>query len=174
MVENRTEFLQFLADLELYFIEFDIEKRIKEKNYQTRCEIVEKNWQPVIFITRDECTFSANDRKRYIWKMVRDTLLRPKKKGSGIMVSEFLLFFARLGLSHSSQIQQEEIMRNPSLKINAAVESLEYRENNDGYLDGVKLLWQVIEKVLPIAKVLYFRYSILFMFDNATSHSIYA
>ncbi len=90
------------------------------------------------------------------------------------MVLEFLLFFARLGLSHSSQIQQEEIMRNTSLKINAAIESLEYRENNDGYLDGMKLLWQVIEKVLPIAKVLYFGYSILFMFDNVTSHSIYA
>lgn len=90
------------------------------------------------------------------------------------MVSEFLLPFARLGLFHLSRIQQEEIMRNTGLRINEAVEILEYEKNNDGYWDGAKLLWQVMEKALPIAEVLYPRYSILFMFDNATSHSVYA
>ena len=65
-------------------------------------------------------------------------------------------------------------MRNTGLKINEAVEILKYEKNNDRYLDEIKLLWQVIEKALPIAEVLYLRYSILFIFDNSTSHLVYA
>ena len=67
MIENRTEFLQFLADLEPYLIEFDFEGRIKENNYPPGCEIGERNQRPVIYIIHDECTFSANDGKRYLW-----------------------------------------------------------------------------------------------------------
>lgn len=33
---------------------------------------------------------------------------------------------------------------------------------------------QIINKALPIAQSLYLGYELLFMFDNATSHSIYA
>ncbi len=44
MVENHTEFLQFLTDLESYLVEFDFEGRIKEKNYPPGCEIGGKNW----------------------------------------------------------------------------------------------------------------------------------
>ena len=32
---------------------------------------------------------------------------------------------------------------------------------------------QVKEKALPIAEALYLGYSLLFLFDNATSHSVY-
>lgn len=89
--------------------------------------------------------------------MVGDTLLRRKGKGRGIMFSELLLSFARLRLSRLFWIQQEEIIRNTGLKINEAVEILEYGKNNDRY-------WEA----------LYLGYSILFMFDNATSHLVYA
>ncbi len=64
-------------------------------------------------------------------------------------------------------------MCNTGLKTNEAVEILEYEKNNDGYWDEIKLLRQVMEKALPIAESLYPGYSILFMFDNATSHSVY-
>ena len=33
MVENHIKFFQFLTYLDPYFIRFDFEKRIKEKNY---------------------------------------------------------------------------------------------------------------------------------------------
>lgn len=64
-------------------------------------------------------------------------------------------------------------MRNTGLKINEAVEILEYKKNNDGYWDRIKLLQQVMEKALLRAETLYSGYSILFMFDNATSHLVY-
>ncbi len=53
------------------------------------------------------------------------------------------------------------------------VEVFKYKKNNNGYWDRTKLHKQVVSKTLPIAKVLYPRYSLLFLFDNATSHSVY-
>jgi hypothetical protein len=41
----------------------------------------------------------------------------------------------------------------------------------EGYLDGKMLLQQVVSKAFPIAEGLY---SVLFLFDNATSHSVYS
>ncbi len=41
-------------------------------------------------------------------------------------------------------------------------------------MEGLKFLWQVMEKALPITESLYSGYSILFMLDNVTSHSVYA
>lgn len=53
------------------------------------------------------------------------------------------------------------------------VEIFEYRKNNDGYWDKTKLHQQVVTKALLIAKALYPSYSLIFLFDNATSHSVY-
>ena len=55
-----------------------------------------------------------------------------------------------------------------------AVEVFEYGKNNNRYWDGAKLHKQVVSKALPIAKVLYPRYSLLFLFNNATNHLFYA
>lgn len=55
-----------------------------------------------------------------------------------------------------------------------AVEIFEYGKNNDRYWDKARLHQQVVNKALPIAEALYPGYSLLFLFDNATSHSVYA
>lgn len=55
-----------------------------------------------------------------------------------------------------------------------AVELFEYEKNNERYWDGAKLHQQVVNKALPIAKALYPGYSLLFHFNNAISHSVYA
>lgn len=49
----------------------------------------------------------------------------------------------------------------------------EYRKNNDGYWDGIKLYQQVIIKTLSIAKTLYLGYLFGFLFDNITSYFVY-
>ena len=54
------------------------------------------------------------------------------------------------------------------------VEVFEYGKNNNGYWDRAKLYKQVVSKALRIAEVLYSRYSLLFLFNNATSHLFYA
>ena len=49
----------------------------------------------------------------------------------------------------------------------------EYGKTEEGYWTGKHLLDQITKKTLPIAEALYSGYELLFMFDNATSHSIY-
>src|SRR6267378_820791 len=100
--------------------------------------------------------------------------LRPKTKGQGIMVSEFLLPFGRLNLSSLTAEQKAQTMGSTGLTADEAVEVLEYGKNREGYWDGAKLLKQVVNKALPIAEALFPGYSLFFLFDNATSHSVYA
>ena len=42
------------------------------------------------------------------------------------------------------------------------------------YWDGAKLHKQVVEKALPIAEAFYLGYSLCFLFNNTTSHFVYA
>ena len=63
---------------------------------------------------------------------------------------------------------------NTELSVTEAVELFEYEKTNQGYWDGPRLHKQVANKALPIAEVLYPGYSLLFLFNNATSHFVYA
>lgn len=103
-----------------------------------------------------------------------DTFLRLKRRGQGIMVSKFILLLGRLNLASLTPEKRQEVMEKTSLMHTEAVEVFEYGKNNDGYWDGAKLRQQVVNKALPIAEALYPGYSLLFLFDNATSHSVYA
>ena len=122
-------------------------------------------------ITHDESIFSANDGRHYAWASENGTFLRPKGKGKGIMVSDFLLPWSRLNLLSLSKPRQEEFV-NSGVPLEAAV-YFEYGKE-DGCWDGKLLLRQAIERALPIAEALYPGYNLLFLFDNATSHSTYA
>lgn len=90
------------------------------------------------------------------------------------MTFEFILPFGRLNLASLSPERREEIVQETRLIETEAVEVSEYGKNNDGYWDRAKLYQQVVKKALPIAEAFYPGYSLLFLFDNATSHSVYA
>lgn len=70
--------------------------------------------------------------------------------------------------------KQAEVIAQNGLTETEAVKIFEYGKNNDGYWDRVKLHKQVVSKALTIAEALYPGYSLLFLFDNATSYSVYA
>lgn len=70
--------------------------------------------------------------------------------------------------------QRENVLEKTKLTYIEAVKIFKYRKNNNSYWDRVKLHQQVVNKALPIAKALYSSYSLLFFFDNATSHFVYA
>ena len=174
VIEDRAKFLKTMAELEPYLVEFEENGTMKTKLYPENCQVGGNDRRPVICITHDECTFSANDAKTKIWQAAGETPLRPKGKGRGIMVSDFLLPFGRLGFSHLSPNDQKSLIATTGLSETEAVEIFEYGKNNEGYWDGPKLLKQVINKAIPIAEALYPGYSFMFMFDNATSHAVYA
>ena len=64
-------------------------------------------------------------------------------------------------------------MEKAEITITEAVVLFEHRKANKEYWDGPKLHQQMVNKAIPIAEALYLGYSLLFLFDNATSHSIY-
>ena len=163
-----------MKDFKPYMVKFEEDDKIKPRIYPSGCTIGTNDWQPIIVITNDKFTFSTNDGIKRAWTRVRDTFLQPKSCGQGIMTLEFLLPFGRLNLASLSLEKKDEVVEKCGLVSIKAVEIFEYRKNNDGYWDGAKLHLLVMKKVLPIAEALYPRYSLLFLFDNATNHSIYA
>ena len=86
------------------------------------------------------------------------------------MTSVFLLSFNRLNLVSLSSKKKKKVEKKYSLLETEAVEMFEYGKNNDGYWDEAKLYKQLVNKALSITEALYPRYSLLFLFDNATSH----
>ena len=90
------------------------------------------------------------------------------------MVFEFILSYGRLNLAFLTPKKREEVIQQTGLKFTKAAEIFEYGKNNNKYWNGAKLYKQVVEKALPIAEALYPRYSLCFLFNNATSHSVYA
>lgn len=174
VVEDRNNFLKKMEELKPYMVEFEEDGAMKAKTYPSDCAVGGPNRRPIVVITHDECTFSANDGIRKAWIRKGDTFLRPKGRGQGIMTSEFILPFGRLNLASLSPERREEIVQETGLIETEAVEVFEYGKNNDGYWDGAKLHQQVVKKALPIAEALFPGYSLLFLFDNATSHSVYA
>lgn len=89
------------------------------------------------------------------------------------MTSDFLLPFGRLNLASLSSQKRKEVIEKCGLLEIVAVEVFEYGKNNDEYWNRAKLLKQVVSKALPIAKALCPEYSLLFLFDNTTSHLVY-
>jgi len=72
-----------------YLVEFNEDGTIKDKVYHLGCEVYASESRPIILITHDEATFSANDGIRRAWMEMdgEATYLRPRTKGQGIMVS---------------------------------------------------------------------------------------
>lgn len=70
-------------------------------------------------------------------------------------------------------MSEQDLIERCGLTETEAVEAFEFGKNNQGYWTGADLLKQVKNKALPIAQALYPGYSLLFLFENATSHSVY-
>lgn len=93
VVKNRNNFLIKIEDLKPYIVEFEENDKIKSKIYLLSCIIRKSDWQPIIIITYDECTFSINNSIKKTWTKVENTFLQLKGHGQGIMISEFLFSF---------------------------------------------------------------------------------
>ena len=54
--------------------------------------------KPLVLVTHDESTFNANDGKQQMWMKKDKQPLRPKGRGKGLMVSDFLTPRGRLAV----------------------------------------------------------------------------
>ena len=141
------------------------------KEYPKNCALGGLDQIQLIMITNDESTFSANDGRQKVETLESHEILRPKSWEKGIIVLDFLLPWSRLNLSSLSS-EKPKKLANLGISFEA-VTYFEYRKIEEGYWIGEHLLDQVQKKALPIGEVLYPGYALLFLFDNATSHSVY-
>lgn len=139
VIEDQNNFLIKIEDFKPYMVEFKKDGKIKPKIYPFDYVIGDIDWQPIIIITYDECTFSANNSIWRAWTRVEDIFLRLKSHGQGIMPSEFLLLFNQLNLAFLSLEKRDKAVEKCGLISMKAMEIFEYRKNNDRYWDRVKL-----------------------------------
>ena len=126
VVEDRAKFLKVMKGLKPYMVEFEEDGTMKAKVYPDDCAVEGQNRRPVIVITHDECTFSANDGVRRAWTRKGDTYLRPKGRGQGIMTSEFLLPFGRRNFLSLPLEKQAKVIEKSGLTVTEAVQVFEY------------------------------------------------
>ncbi len=91
VVEYKKTILSEMKSLLPHFVEFSDDGSILPKVYPDDCAIERSDRRPVIMITHDESTFSANNCRRKIWTLDRHGILGPKGKRKEIMVSDFFL-----------------------------------------------------------------------------------
>ena len=123
-------------------------------------------------ITHDKSTFCAHDSRQKIWTLEGHGIFHPKSKRRGIMVSDLLLLWSRLNVFSLPSQQQTDLV-NSGISLEVAT-YFEYSKMEEGYWTGEHLLDQIRTKALSIGEALYPGYELLFMFDNVTSHAVYA
>lgn len=144
VVEHRETFLEEMRLLLPYLVEFSEDDSILEKDYLDDCAVGGPDRRPIIMITHDESTFSANDGRQEVWTFNEQGVLRPKGKGKGTMVSDFLLPWSRLNFFSSPPKQQEALA---SFGVPTEVVTyFEYGKTGEGYWMGKYLLDQIIKK----------------------------
>ena len=97
----------------------------------------EARGKTVVFF-HDESIFNANEDQHYQWGKKGEYMLRPKSKGTGIMVSDFVDQIHGY-LSLTKEEHSEAVKADPSIKKQARL-LLEYGENRDGYFTSEKFM----------------------------------
>lgn len=111
-----------MSDLKPYLVKFDSEENMKKKIYSNDCQVGGKNWQLIIIIIYNECTFFTNNKKTHRWQCKGDTFLCLKGKGRGIMVFDFLQSFSRFNLIRLLEIKQNQVVEHFDLSNKEIVE----------------------------------------------------
>ena len=119
----------------------------------------------------DESTFQSNDDQSTFWGEKGTAIMRPKSKGAGIMVSDFIdeiNGFLRLTQEEYDQAKQND----PNIWIEARA-LLEYGENREGYWNSEKFMNQ-IKMAVKIAEIKYPRcdnWKHVWIFDHSSCHA---
>ena len=94
-----------------------------------------------IFIFHDETTFNANDDEGLQWGTPDSQLIRPKSRGSGIMVSDFII--ERDGFLCLTEEEYQAAKRNNHNIRTSARKLLENGESREGHWTSEKFMKQM-------------------------------
>ena len=131
---------------------------------------LEKRSKTVVFF-HDESTFNANDDQNLKWGVKGEKIIKPKSKGAGIMISDFVDehqgFLALTDGEHQLAKQSD-----PEIK-QYAREFLEYGESREGYWTRDKFIAQM-ERAIKIAEIKYPKtqgWRHVWVFDHSSCHA---
>ena len=133
-------------------------------------EIISKT---VIFF-HDGSTFQSNDDQPTFWGTKGTQIIKPKSKGAGIMVSDFIC--EKDGYLALTQSEYDAAKAtDPSIRLQARV-LLEYGENKEGYWTSDKFMQQMVMAV-KIAEIKYPKsegWKHVWIFDHSSCHGAMA
>ena len=105
-----------------------------------------------VVIFHDESTFQANDDQPTLWAEKGTNVIRPKSRGSGIMISDFIE--ETNGYLALTQEEYDIVkVNNPSARMYAR-ELFEYGESKEGYWTSDKFMNQIKKA----AKIVEYKY----------------
>ena len=138
--------------------------------HDLQCPSEEILSKTVIFF-HDESTFQSNEDQPTLWAMKDTKVLKPKSRGAGIMVSDFI--DERNGYLQLTEEEYQKALENdPNTKLMAR-EFLEYGEGKEGYWTSDKFMQQ-IEKAYKIAEIKYPKangWRHVWIFDHSSCHA---
>ena len=124
-----------------------------------------------IIIFHDESIFCSNEDQSTQWGFTEDHFVRPKSKGSGIMVSDFIN--EEDGYLRLSDEFEEARQLFPNIRKEAR-ELLEYGGSKEGYWNSERFLGQM-KVATDIAKFKYSRHGkrVYWVFDHSSCHTAF-
>jgi len=115
-------------------------------------------------VTHDESTFNANDSTSHSWKKAGTEWLKPKSKGKGIIVSEFLCAAqGRLHHIDESRGVPEKVYATEIIKYGSG-------KSDDGWSDAEKMVEQTKKAIAIFNKASHGDIAV-FAFDNSSGHA---
>jgi hypothetical protein len=113
-------------------------------------------------VTHDESTFNANDGSSFSWKKEGSEWLKPKSRGKGIMVSDFLCAAAGR-LSYFDEEKQEQVYATEIIKYGSG-------KSDEGWWNAEKMVEQT-KKAIEIFNKAFPGDIAVFAFDNSSGHA---
>ena len=127
----------------------------------------------LVLIYHDESIFNSSEGQSWMWAAEDMVVLRPKTKGSGIMVSDFIDQYSGF-LRLTEEEQALSRASDPHFPAEARA-LLEYGAEREGYWTGEKFMKNV-EDAARIAEFKYpsDKFTITWLFDHSSCHRAFA
>ena len=128
-----------------------------------------------VVLFHDESIFTANEDQKLQWGSADMHVIRPKGKGAGIMVSDFIDEFNGYLRLTDDELERAKVKYGANFQKEARM-LLEYGENKEGYWTSDKFLSQM-DCAVKIAEIKYPKeigYRLIWLFDNSSCHNAYA
>lgn len=136
-----------------YFIEFKEDDTILLKEHPNDYAVKGPNWRPIIMITYDKSTFSANNNYQKIWTLINHAIFCPKG-GKKVLWGQILYFYGHSLNLFSLFFQHQKELVDFGLFFEA-VTYFKYGKIKKDYQIREHLLDQINTQTLLIKETLY-------------------